>query len=294
MRIMLSMIVAALVPWAMGQGAETGASTDNAVPLETVMHVDGEREVEKNVCRGLYLIAHVLSDVSEKKSVVSPETIHRIVSLAKETGCTGVGIAGVTADQTAEQNLREEAGKARVAVVNENEIQARIDLRRKNALPTAQQAIRQLQEAIARGKQALTLDLAVDVQGVPDEKCMQLLRRVGHWMQVNNESVSDVMPTNLELPEDWKATTAYPCSGDTYLLCPVMHPNENVTLKIPAHLIDTVKPEVIGQPEQTVEVRRVEEPGQDEPHAFMLFTIPAAIWDQAVEGLPVIKLINTQ
>ena len=110
MRIMLSMIVAALVPWAMGQGAETGASTDNAVPLETVMHVDGEREVEKNVCRGLYLIAHVLSDVSEKKSVVSPETIHRIVSLAKETGCTGVGIAGVTADQTAEQNLREEAG----------------------------------------------------------------------------------------------------------------------------------------------------------------------------------------
>ena len=51
---------------------------------------------------------------------------------------------------------------------------------------------------------------------------------------------------------------------------------------------------MIGQPEQTVEVRRVEEPGQDEPHAFMLFTIPAAIWDQAVEGLPVIKLINTQ
>ena len=63
-------------------------------------------------------------------------------------------------------------------------------------------------------------------------------------------------------------------------------------LRIPAPQLDNVAPSILGQPGVKVGMRRVEEPGQDEPRAFMEFTVPAAAWQNAVQGLPVLKLTH--
>ena len=78
---------------------------------------------------------------------------------------------------------------------------------------------------------------------------------------------------------------------DTYLFPPDLQTENDVELLIPAHEIDTVEPEVLGQPDCEVTVERIVLPGKDEPRAFMRFVIPASAWKNAPEGLPVIKLI---
>ncbi len=255
---------------------------------------DGTTGMEKgsDVCGGLRLDVHVAPDARGNRSVVSPELINSIVLMAKEAGCNAVRIVGAAEDQSVIEDLKKEAAKIQIAAVSDDANAEHIDLGDDKEIPTAQQVIGKLQMAMARGKEVLALDLSVDAQGKAQEKSMQVLRRVGGWMGVNGKSVYGVVSVDLELPEGWLATVA--TDENTYLHPPVMHPSQNVVLRIPAHLIDTVVPEVLGQPEQVVRVKRVEEAGTDEPHAFMQFTIPAAVWDQAMEGLPVIKLINAQ
>ena len=149
--------------------------------------------------------------------------------------------------------------------------------------------IRCLQQCAAYGGNLL-LNVSPRGDGSLTPEAIELFQRIGRWMEVNSESIYGSKPVpSITLPEGWLVTIV---GEDTYLFAPHLNPKKAVTLRIPAHEIDTVKPEVLGQPESTVEVRRVEEPGEDEPHAFMEFTIPAAVWQQAVEGLPVIKLIN--
>lgn len=290
MRSVLS-ILAILTPWVMGREMDAIRPAEE-YDVEAVMHVAGEQELIVSECSGLYLIVHIASGERGEKSIIGPEMVHEVVALAKDIGCAGVRVRGEAVDQTVEQDLKKEADEAQISIVNESKEGVHVDLCAEGDLPTAQQVIHKLQEAASQGKEALVLDLPVNARGAADEKCMQLLRRVGHWARVNMESVEDVSPVNLELPEDWKATVSR--DENTYLLCPVMHPNKEVILKIPAHLIDTVVPEVLGQPDQKVQVCRIEEPGKDEPRAFMQFTIPVVVWDQAVEGMPVIKLMNAR
>ena len=67
---------------------------------------------------------------------------------------------------------------------------------------------------------------------------------------------------------------------------------EYYVLRFPGSLFDAVAPEILGQPDCRVQMRRVEEPGEDEPAAFLELLIPYSAWDAAVEGLPVLRLSN--
>ena len=288
-------MLAVLVPIVLGiaagsQGKNRGAGDSGADG--GLVAGPSETEQTTHECSGLHLAASVANDAQGHKSTISPEVISSIVLLAKEAGCNAVCILGAAEDQSMVNDLQREAEKAQLLIVEDQANVEHAALGGDGELPTAQQVITQLQAAIARGKQTLALDLPVDAQGKVQEKSMQVLRRVGGWMSVNGESVRRVQAVDLELPEGWIATVGP--HENTYLHPPVMHPDKDVLLKIPAHLIDTVVPVVLGQPERQVRVKRIEEPGEDEPRAFMQFTIPTSVWDQAVEGLPVIKLINAQ
>ena len=286
-------MLAMLVPMVMGVDPEGKACGACAGGVGGAPSVDTEEAGQtENECPGLRLEVHIAPDAQGNKSIISPELINSVVLMAKEAGCNAVGIVGAAENQSVTEDLQKEAAKVQMAVVSDGADVEHVNLGDTEELPTAQQVINKLQSAFARGKQALALDLPVDEQGRAGEKAMQVVRRVGGWMSVNGQSVSRVTSVDLSLPEGWSATIAP--DENTYLHPPVMHPTQDVVLKIPAHLIDTVVPEVLGQPEQTVRVKRVEEPGEDEPRAFMQFTFPAAVWDQAVEGLPVIKLLNAQ
>ena len=151
------------------------------------------------------------------------------------------------------------------------------------------QIIRQLQQCAAYGGNLL-LNISPRVDGSIPEAAVDTFRRVGKWLAVNGEAIYSSKPVpEISLPEGWLASLV---GEDTYIFPPAMTPKQDVTLRIPAGQIDTVKPSVLGQAYCIISVRRVEEPGEDEPKAFMEFTIPASAWDNALEGLPVIKLSN--
>ena len=160
------------------------------------------------------------------------------------------------------------------------------------AYKTPQRLIRTLEQCAAFGGNLL-LNVSPRGDGSLPEKAIDHFRRIGKWMAVNGEAIYGSSPVpSITLPEEWLATVV---GEDTYIFPPAMQKLEgDVQLRIPAHQIDTVMPVVLGQPDCTVEVCRVEDktPEGDEPRAYMQFTIPAAAWEKAVEGLPVIKLIN--
>ncbi len=148
--------------------------------------------------------------------------------------------------------------------------------------------IRQLQQCAARGGNLL-LNINPMADGTVPQPVQEVFQRVGKWMQVNGEAIYESSPVfEITLPEGWMCSVVY---EDTYLFPPDIATLNDVELLIPAHEIDTVEPEVLGQPDCKVKVERIELPGEDEPRAFMRFVIPASAWQNAVEGLPVIKLI---
>lgn len=149
--------------------------------------------------------------------------------------------------------------------------------------------IRQLQQCAARGGNLL-LNIGPKADGSVPEGVENVFRRVGKWMEVNGESIYESRPVpSVHLPEGWMASIVY---EDTYIFPPKMQPEEDVVIRIRAHEIDTVDPCVLGQPDCYIEMERVEEPGEDEPKAYMQFTIPASAWTDAVEGMPVFKFSN--
>lgn len=149
--------------------------------------------------------------------------------------------------------------------------------------------LRSLQRCAAYGGNLL-LNISPQGDGSIPPAAVEHFRRIGKWMKVNGEAIYRSVPVpGITLPEEWLAAQV---EETTYIFPPALKPEKDVVLRIPAHQIDTVHPSVLGQPECKVQVRRVEEPGEDEPRAFMEFTIPAAAWQQALEGLPVLKLVN--
>ena len=155
---------------------------------------------------------------------------------------------------------------------------------------TAIKLIRSLQQCAAYGGNLL-LNISPRADGSIPEEAIDRFQRIGKWMAVNGESIYKSRPVpKLTLPEEWLASVV----GETiYIFPPALKPKKDFVLLIPAHEIDTVEPSVLGQPECKVDIRRVEKPGEDEPQAFMQITIPASAWQNAIEGLPVIKLTYT-
>ncbi len=156
-------------------------------------------------------------------------------------------------------------------------------------IKTPAMVIRQLEQCAARGGNLL-LNINPRGDGSVPEYVSRVFRRVGAWMKVNGEAIYGSSPiVDMTLPEGWMCSIVY---EDRYLFPPEIVTQNDVELLIPAHQVDTVEPEVLGQPDCKVTVERIELPGEDEPRAFMRFIIPASAWQNAVEGLPVIKLIN--
>lgn len=92
----------------------------------------------------------------------------------------------------------------------------------------------------------------------------------------------------MDLPEGVGASIV---AEDIYVFLPA-GVQQDYTLRIPATQIENVEPSILGQPDTKVGMKRVEEPGQEEPRAFMEFSVPAAAWQNAVQGLPVLKLTH--
>lgn len=149
--------------------------------------------------------------------------------------------------------------------------------------------IRQLQQCAAKGGNLL-LNINPMADGTVPEYVKDVFLRVGKWMELNGEAIYGSYPIyDITLPEGWMSCMVY---EDTFLFPPALVTDNDVELLIPAYEIDSVEPEVLGQPDCKVTVERIELPGKDEPRAFMKFVIPASAWKNAVEGLPVIRLLN--
>ena len=151
------------------------------------------------------------------------------------------------------------------------------------------QIIRQLEQCAAYGGNLL-LNISPKADGSIPEQAVDLFHRVGKWMAVNGEAIYSAVPVQeMTLPEGWMVAMV---GEETYLFAPAQKQPKDTEVLVPAHQIDTVTASVLGQPDCKVDVRRVEQPGEDEPKAYMQFTIPAAAWQNAVEGMPVIKLTD--
>lgn len=149
--------------------------------------------------------------------------------------------------------------------------------------------IGQLQECAAKGGNLL-LNIGPKGDGSIPEALVKVFKRVGAWMRVNGESIYESEPcTILSLPDGLMASMV---GEQLYIFLPAGPRTEPYEIKIKANQLNSVEPSVLGQPDCKVGLRRVEEPreGADEPEAFLIFTVPAEAWTQAVEGMPVLRL----
>ncbi len=158
-------------------------------------------------------------------------------------------------------------------------------------LKTPAAIIRHLQECVARGGNLL-LNINPMADGRVPEGVADCFRRIGAWMDVNGEAIyaSHAMP-QITLPEGNLCTQV---DEDLYIFLPEHAPADgsDYVLRLHARQIDAVRPAILGQPGCKVKMKLVEEQteGRDEPMAYLCITIPATVWQDAVEGLPVLLL----
>lgn len=147
--------------------------------------------------------------------------------------------------------------------------------------------IRRLQECAAKGGNLL-LNIGPKGDGSIPMPLVDVFTRIGHWMDVNGEAVYNSRPLpSVHVPEGWMACIV---DEDVYLFPPMEKPRGELRVRILARELNAVSPGILGQPDCKVEMTRVEEPGELEPEVYMEFTIPAEAWENAVEGMPVLKL----
>ena len=151
-----------------------------------------------------------------------------------------------------------------------------------------QEIIANLEECTAKNGNLL-LNIGPKVDGSIPEPLVNVFRCVGDWMKVNSQAIYGTRGVlDIDLPEGVGASIA---GEEIYVFLPA-GVQQDYVLRIPAPQLDNVAPSILGQPDVKVGMRRVEEPGQDEPRAFMEFTVPAAAWKNAVQGLPVLNLTH--
>lgn len=154
-------------------------------------------------------------------------------------------------------------------------------------IKSPQAIIQRLQECAAKGGNLL-LNIGPKGDGSVPMPLVDVFTRVGNWMSVNGESIYGSRPLpSVHVPEGWLTCIV---DENVYLFPPAEKPCGEVRLRILARELNAVAPSILGQPDCKVEMRRVEEPREFEPEVYMEFTIPAEAWEQAVEGLPVLKL----
>ncbi len=151
--------------------------------------------------------------------------------------------------------------------------------------------IRHLQECVSRGGNLL-LNINPMADGRVPEGVADCFRRIGAWMDVNGEAIYGSHPLpELTLPE---GNLCAQVNEDLYIFLPEQAPvdGSDYVLRLRSTQIDAVRPTLLGQPGCKLKVARVEEmeEGADEPTAYFCITIPAAAWQNAVEGLPVLLL----
>lgn len=145
-----------------------------------------------------------------------------------------------------------------------------------------------LEECVAKGGNLL-LNINPRGDGSVPEAVANVFRRLGDWMQVNGEAIYGAAPVEgVTLPEGVRMVGVW---DDLYVYLPAEKPETDAyELRIPAAQLDAVDPEILGQPDCDILMQRLELPGEEEPEAWLQFVIPASAWDDAVEGMPVLKL----
>ncbi len=152
--------------------------------------------------------------------------------------------------------------------------------------------IYQLQECAAKGGNLL-LNIGPRADGSIPEGIVEVFKRVGAWMKVNGESIYNSRPLGdeLDLPEDLTGSVVW---DDIYIFLPKRTPGEedmDYVLSFPANQVNAVFPTILGLEEYEVTMERVEEKDANgETQYYLDFIIPAEVWEQSVEGLPVLKL----
>ena len=146
------------------------------------------------------------------------------------------------------------------------------------------QIIRCLQQCAAYGGNLL-LNISPRGDGSIPEGAVEVFQRVGRWMAINGEAIYCSTPAkDTEMPQDWMVSQV---GEDYYLFPPALQPTEPVTVRIATQRPALSHPHVLGQPDCRVSHSLLSE---RESHAVIQLTIPASAWQNAPEGLPVIKL----
>ncbi len=159
------------------------------------------------------------------------------------------------------------------------------------ALKTPATIIRRLQECAARGGNLL-LNINPMADGRVPGGVADCFRRIGAWMDVNGDAIYGSHPLpDITLPEGTLCTQV---EEDLYIFLPEQAPADgsDYVLRLRATQIDAVRPSILGLPDCKLLMQRVEEreAGADEPTGYLCITIPAAAWQNAVEGMPVLLL----
>lgn len=171
------------------------------------------------------------------------------------------------------------------------------------------QVIQTLQECISKGGNLL-LNIGPRADGSIPEPSVLAFTRLGEWMKVNGESVYGSVPvTGIDIPEEVRMVAV---RDNLYVFLPELIEEEAeaapaadeasptpeseeadagyYVLRFPGTAFNDITPQILGQPDCAVVMQRVEEPGKDEPVVYLELRIPYSAWDNAVEGLPVLKL----
>lgn len=167
--------------------------------------------------------------------------------------------------------------------------------RHDNAYKTPAQVISIFQECLSKGGNLL-LNVNPRADGSIPEQTELVFRRLGDWMKVNGEAVYGSSPVwDIDQSSGIWMTVVW---DNVYVFLPAWEEGDDadeMVLRLPAALLDAISPSILGQPDCEVGMERVEEEqaeDEDEPQVFMEFTIPVSAWQNAVEGLPVLKLSN--
>ena len=138
--------------------------------------------------------------------------------------------------------------------------------------------INALESCVARGGNLL-LNIGPKPDGSVPEQVRYVFQRIGAWMKVNGEAVYGSRAVlDPALPEDLRIVRGP--DGARYVFLPVHKELADYTLQLPAAMVGT--PSILGQPDCKV----VAEKQGDKVD----IVIPSAAWQNAVEGLPVLKL----
>ena len=139
--------------------------------------------------------------------------------------------------------------------------------------------INALESCVARGGNLL-LNIGPKPDGSVPEQVRHVFQRIGAWMKVNSEAIYESRAVlDPALPESLRIVKIP--NGNKYIFLPVHKELVDYTLEIPRSLGQ--KPAILGQPDLAVDCK--------EENGKMVITIPATAWIQAVEGLPVLRLL---